>query len=279
MIVFPNAKINLGLRVVARRTDGFHDIETIFVPVKLCDGLEAIASHDGTFHFDQTGLTIPGDPSDNLCIRACRLLHPLIRKKTRETALSDLPPVRVHLHKVIPMGAGLGGGSSDGAWMLKLLNGLFNLELSADQLREFANRLGSDCAFFIDNKPVVAFEKGDHFLPLKQPLPDLQVALVFPGIHCDTTEAYRNIVPHQPPIPLQTLIQQPAGTWRKTVLNDFEEPVFKLHPKIARLKEQLYQSGALYASLTGSGSAVYGLFEELPDIQTLFPEYQSWCSK
>jgi 4-diphosphocytidyl-2-C-methyl-D-erythritol kinase len=279
VVVFPNAKINLGLRVVARRTDGFHNIETVFVPVGLCDALEAIASPDGTFHFDQTGLTIPGDPSDNLCIRACRFLQPLILEKTERTSLSDLPPVRIHLHKVIPMGAGLGGGSSDGTWMLKLLNELFSLELSADQLREFANKLGSDCAFFIDNKPVVAFEKGDHFLPLEQPLPDLEVALVFPGIHCDTAEAYRSIVPHQPLIPLPTLIQQPVDTWRKTVFNDFENPVFNLHPKIARLKEQLYQAGAIYASLTGSGSAVYGLFDELPDIQTLFPEYQTWCSK
>ncbi|MCK9203159.1 MAG: 4-(cytidine 5'-diphospho)-2-C-methyl-D-erythritol kinase [Bacteroidales bacterium] len=288
MLVFPNAKINLGLRVIAKRFDGFHNIETVFYPVGLCDALEAIPASDGVFEFTSSGLPVPGNPADNLCVRACQLLNPSIAKALTENALpgfipigpsSGLPPVKVHLHKVIPIGSGLGGGSSDGAWMLKLLNDLFVLGLTSRQLQDNARQLGSDCAFFIENKPVLACEKGDRFLPLGSGLPDLHVALVIPDIHCNTTDAYAAIVPARPLVSIARAIGFPVEKWKNDLINDFEAPVFRSYPEIEMIKEKLYKAGAVYASLTGSGAAVFGIFSKIPNLENLFPGCFTWSHR
>lgn len=254
MIVFPNAKINLGLKVLEKRHDGFHNIETIFYPVGLSDVLEIIPAIDGIFSFTSTGLPIPGDIQNNLCLKAYHLLF----------SIFHLPPVSIHLHKVIPPGAGLGGGSSDGAFTIKLLNDLFLLELSNDQMTNYARNLGSDCAFFIVNKPVFAFDKGDQFEPLDLDLTGYRIEVVTPDIHVSTAEAYSMIDlqakswTHDSP--LKEMIRKPIVEWKKILINDFEKPVFNKYPELERIKQDLYNQGALYVSITGSGSGIFGVF-------------------
>ncbi|MCK9423004.1 MAG: 4-(cytidine 5'-diphospho)-2-C-methyl-D-erythritol kinase [Bacteroidales bacterium] len=287
MLVFPNAKINLGLNVIARRPDGFHNIETLLYPVGLCDALEAIPATDGVFEFTTTGLPIPGETSANLCVRACELLTPIIsnslskiqgsRSRIQDPGLL-LPPVKIHLHKAIPMGAGLGGGSSDGAFMLKLLNELFRLGFSTGQLQEYARLLGSDCAFFVENKPVIAYERGDRFLSLEEDLPVFSLAIVVPEVHCSTTDAYASIVPTEPSLRIARIFQQPIEFWKGDLINDFERPVLIAHPEIEMIKEKLYDAGAMYSSLSGSGAAVYGIFRYKPLLSGLFPGCFVWIS-
>jgi 4-diphosphocytidyl-2-C-methyl-D-erythritol kinase len=254
MITFPNAKINLGLKVLEKRTDGFHNIETIFYPVGLSDILEIIPSKDGVLTFEPTGLRVPGDKNDNLCVKAFHLLSSILH----------LPPVKIHLHKVIPTGSGLGGGSSDGAFAIKMLNDLFLLGLSDDQMMDYARNLGSDCAFFILNRPVFAFNKGDHFEPLELDLSGYRIEVVTPGIHVSTAEAYSMIDlraeswTHESP--LKEIIRKPVVEWEKNLINDFEKPVFNKYPELKRIKQDLYEKGALYASMSGSGSSFYGIF-------------------
>lgn len=254
MIVFPNAKINLGLKVLEKRHDGFHNIETIFYPIELSDVLEIIPSGSGVVTFTSSGLTIPGDAQNNLCLKAYHLLF----------SIFHLPPVSIHLHKVIPMGAGLGGGSSDGAFTIKLLNDLFLLGLSNDQMTNYARNLGSDCAFFIVNKPVFAFDKGDQFEPLDLDLTGYRIEVVTPDIHVSTAEAYSMIDlqakswTHDSP--LKEMIRKPIVEWKKILINDFEKPVFNKYPELERIKQDLYNQGALYVSITGSGSGIFGVF-------------------
>jgi 4-diphosphocytidyl-2-C-methyl-D-erythritol kinase len=254
MITFPNAKINLGLKVLEKRTDGFHNIETIFYPVGLSDVLEIVPSKDGIFSFKTTGLPIPGDKEKNLCCRAFHLL----------SSIFHIPPVKIHLHKVIPIGAGLGGGSSDGAFSIKMLNDLFLLGLSDDQMMDYARNLGSDCGFFILNRPVFAFNKGDHFEPLELDLSGYRIEVVTPDIHVSTAEAYSMIDLHAGSwthgSPLKEIIRKPVVEWKKNLINDFEKPVFKKYPELERIKQDLYNRGALYVSMTGSGSSIFGIF-------------------
>ena len=265
MISFPNAKLNIGLNVLLKRPDGFHDLESCFYPVQWCDALEILPGEELTFGL--SGIPVPGDPETNLCLKAYHLLaqdHPL-------------PPVRMHLHKAIPIGAGLGGGSADCAFALKTLNSLFSLHLTDDQLEAYARPLGSDCAFFVRNQPVFAREKGDVFEPVPVDLSGYSCLVVYPGIHITTGEAYRTVRPNEPVVDLKESLQQDIRTWRHTVKNDFEAALFPLYPVLQDLKEQFYASEALYASMTGSGSAVYGIFEQeaLPALQ--WPEtYSVW---
>lgn len=270
MLFFPNAKINIGLNIVGKRPDGYHDIETIFCPIALSDILEfVVAPGDpaGKVIFSATGIPVDGSPENNLCVKAYYLLAKEFK----------LPALQVHLHKIIPMGAGLGGGSSDGAFMLKMLNENFQLGLSEDRLCDYASQLGSDCAFFIKNRPLFGFERGNRFRELPVFPEYMHIVLVNPGIHVGTAEAYAGVTPAKPAESVEELVQLPVETWKDRMVNDFEKSVFRKHPAIGAIKEKLYETGAVYASMTGSGSTVYGLYKETaPDLEAVFPECFVW---
>lgn len=264
MVSFPGCKINLGLHVIRKRPDGYHDLETCFYPVPWQDILEIIPEE--TLSFTSSGAPIPGATEDNLCLRAYHLLK----------ADFDLPPVSIHLHKVLPMGAGLGGGSSDGAHTLRTLNALFSLNLSPDTLAAYAARLGSDCAFFIHEAPRMGTGRGEILAPVSVSLKDKYLLIVRPDIHVSTAEAYAGVTPKVPAQDLRTILEnEPPEAWRDRVYNDFEASVFSRYPAIAEVKEALYAAGALYASMSGSGAAVFGIFRE--PVTTAFP-YVSWGS-
>ncbi|AFK02763.1 4-diphosphocytidyl-2-C-methyl-D-erythritolkinase [Emticicia oligotrophica DSM 17448] len=268
MLTFPNAKINIGLNIVEKRSDGFHNIESVFYPVEWCDALEILPNQDQTANeaiFQSTGLSIPGNESSNLCLKAWHLLQDQI----------STPPT-IHLHKVIPMGAGLGGGSADGAFTLRMLNEVYQLNLSNDQLKDFARKLGSDCAFFIENKPVFCYNKGDEFEDFSLNLKGKFIVLVNPDIHISTAEAYSGVSPQKPEISLKTALSEPISNWKTIVKNDFEEKLLLKYPTIAEVKESLYVAGAVYASMTGSGSTVYGIFENEIDLKNQFPNFAIW---
>ena len=263
MLTFPNCKINLGLNILRKRDDGFHDIETIFYPVRLMDALEFIqhpACANEETEFNTTGLIIDGNESDNLFIKAYRLLkkdHP------------QLPAVKIHLHKAIPMGAGLGGGSADAAFLLKTLNEKFNLSISPTQLSDYAFQLGSDCPFFLINKPCFAQGRGESLEEINIDLSAYRIVLVNPGIHIKTGWAFSQVTPSLPKENIKDIIQRPVETWKTELLNDFEGPVFSSYPEIRDIKTTLYEQGAVYAAMSGSGSTVYGIFANLPT-DTLF---------
>ncbi|MDR1681212.1 MAG: 4-(cytidine 5'-diphospho)-2-C-methyl-D-erythritol kinase [Prevotellaceae bacterium] len=249
MICFPPAKINIGLSVKSRREDGFHEIETLLCPVALCDVLEITASEAFSFHL--SGLPVEGDVESNLCVKAYRLLQ----------ATFDLPPLAVYLHKVIPAGAGLGGGSSDATAMLQLLNEFFALGLSPAQLWQYAVQLGSDCAFFLHNRPMLATGRGEILTDFPVPqLSDYRIVLLFAPVSVSTAAAYGAVTAQLPAHPLTDLLAQPVETWKDCLVNDFEQSVFAQYPILASLKEQLYDAGAVYAAMSGSGSALFGLF-------------------
>jgi 4-diphosphocytidyl-2-C-methyl-D-erythritol kinase len=255
MIVFPNAKINIGLHIIQKRADGFHDIESCFIPIHLRDILEAVPADE--FQFHSTGIPIPAENPDNLVVKAYDLL----------ASDYDLNPVAIHLHKVIPMGAGLGGGSSDAAHMLKLLNDLFDLEIPLSGLEQYARKLGSDCAFFIQNRPVLAKGKGDELFPINvNTMNGLKLVLIFPKIHSDTHTAYQGIRPVRPLLSLQDCLNGPPEEWKRYLTNGFEQQLFSVYPVLGEIKQSLYDAGAVYAAMTGSGSALYGLFHSLPDL-------------
>jgi 4-diphosphocytidyl-2-C-methyl-D-erythritol kinase len=253
MITFPNAKINLGLNIVEKRPDGYHNLETVFYPVPVEDALEVNILNESTqkFRLHQAGLEIAGEAENNLVVKAYKLLDERF----------NLPPVDIHLFKHIPSGAGLGGGSSDAAYMLKLLNEKFNLKLSDENLEEYAARLGADCAFFIRNTPTYAEGIGNIFSPISLSLKGYQIVLVKPDIFVSTRDAFAQIKPHRQEIPLKEVIKQPIEEWKERMVNDFEESVFPQFPAIKEIKEKLYEAGAIYAAMTGSGSSVFGLFK------------------
>ena len=258
MLFFPNAKINIGLHITNKRPDGYHNIETLFCPVDLSDILEFVplpGHQSGKSVITVTGIEVEGPAEKNLCVKAYELL-------CRDF---ELPAVDIHLHKMIPPGAGLGGGSSDAAFMLKMLNNFFHLQLDEDSLCRYASILGSDCAFFIKNRPLLGFERGNVFEE-PGPLPlNFQVIIVNPGFHISTPEAYSGVIPAQPADSLKTLIRLPLDQWKNCIINDFEKTIFEKHPVIANIKQLLYDQGAVYASMSGSGSSVYGLFEKFPE--------------
>jgi 4-diphosphocytidyl-2-C-methyl-D-erythritol kinase len=266
MINFPNAKINIGLNIVGKRPDGYHNLETIFFPIGWKDSLEIIPAKATTLAL--SGIPIQGDADKNLVIKALQLIK------------NDFPieELSVYLQKNIPFGAGLGGGSADGAFMLRLLNSYFKLNLSDEQLAGYAVGLGADCPFFIHNKPMFASGIGDCLEPVDMTLGNNYLVVVKPNIAVSTVEAYSMVVPKLPSQSLKTLIQQPIETWRETIVNDFESSVFAKYPAIAQLKEQLYQHGALYASMSGSGSAVYGIFPPEVTYLPVFPDSLIWSN-
>lgn len=267
MIRFPNAKINIGLHITEKRSDGFHNLESCFYPIPLNDLLEIIPAPQISFEIG--GTHVPGNTDTNLCMRAYELLKWDYK----------LPSIRMYLHKMIPVGAGLGGGSADAASTLHLLNDQFNLALSTEKLEMYARQLGSDCAFFIQNRPLYCIEKGDQFQEIDVSLSGYTIVLVYPNLAISTAEAYANVRPHQPPQPLRTLLQAPIATWRKTIHNDFETSLFGRYPVLATIKQELYQAGALYASMSGSGSTIYGIFEQAVQLPDHFYTYQIWQKK
>ena len=254
MICFPSCKINLGLRITQKRADGFHALETVFYPITLTDALEIIIEPETSaapLTFASSGLTINGDPSDNLCYKAYFLL-----KKD----YPSIPNIKMHLHKKIPMGAGLGGGSSNGAFTLVTLNQLFNLQLSEQALLDYALQLGSDCPFFIINTPAFATGRGEILKPINVNLDGYRIVIVNPGIAISTKLAFSLIIPQVPDTNMEAIICEPVTSWKENLINDFEAPIFNSFPEIANIKETLYQKGAVYASMTGTGSTVYGIF-------------------
>jgi 4-diphosphocytidyl-2-C-methyl-D-erythritol kinase len=270
MLCFPNAKINIGLNIIEKREDGFHSIETVFCPAGLSDVLEFIPEPGlppGTCIFDFTGIPMEGPDEKNLCVRAYHLLCDQF----------NLPAVHIHLHKIIPPGAGLGGGSSDAAFMLKYLDLQFDLKIGEQQLCAFASQLGSDCAFFIKNRPMFGYARGDRFRELTSFPQNLQVIIVNPGIHISTAEAYAGVIPHKPSRPLAELICLPVNEWKNQIINDFEPAMVNRYPIIGEIRDRLYDLGAVYASMSGSGSSVYGLFsEKAPTVSDQFPDFFCW---
>ena len=267
MVCFPNAKINLGLHILAKRPDGYHEIESCLYPLPWCDILEIIPSD--TNQFTTSGIPVPGNKDENLCLKAYKLLR----------GQHGLPPVHIHLHKVIPMGAGLGGGSANGAFTLTLLNQLFSLNISSDELRRMASELGSDCPFFIKNAPALAIGTGTAFSNIAVELRGYYIMVVLPGIHVSTKEAYAGVTPKLPDLSINKILEKkPVVEWTAHLKNDFEDSIFLKFPKIAALKEKLYQQGAVYASMTGSGSAVYGIFDHQPSSLSVGPSFTIWQS-
>ena len=261
MLLYPNAKINLGLNIVEKRPDGYHNIETVFYPIGLSDVLEVLPSDSCTdYSFSSAGIAIDGDPEDNLIVKAYHLLR----------SGCQFPAVDISLVKQIPFGAGLGGGSSDAAFMLKALNQMFDLKFTPLKLEKLAAKLGADCPVFIKNKPVFATGIGNVFTPIKVSLKGKFLLLVKPDIHVSTPEAYSLVVPEMPKVSLFDLIQQPLSEWRGLIKNDFEKSVFSKYPEIEKIKNNLYEMGAVYASMSGSGSSVYGIFDSVPVQNALF---------
>lgn len=257
MIVFPNAKINIGLNIVAKRPDGYHNLETIFYPIKINDALEAITAP--LLSFSSSGITIPGDSENNLCIKAYELVK----------LDFELSPLKIHLHKHIPIGAGLGGGSADAAFFIKLINQQFDLKLSVGDMQNYARTLGADCAFFIENSPVYAFNKGDEFEVLELDLSKYVIVLAMPPVHVSTADAYNGVKAEPSAESLKELIKLPVAEWKGRIKNDFEKSVISKYPLIGKVKQALYEAGALYASMSGSGASVFGIFETLPSLEHL----------
>jgi len=266
MILFPNAKINLGLNIVAKRADGYHDIETIFYPINIEDALEVIASNNKKDTLQISGIQVDGDPDKNLVIKA---LH-LIRNEY------EVPPVDIYLHKAIPFGAGLGGGSADAATMIKLLNQLFSLQIPEEKMLYLSAKIGADCPFFIKNRPVFATGTGNIFSETELSLQGKYLVLIKPNIHVSTPLAYSMVTPRKPIKSLTEICRQPIETWQKEMINDFEATVFNSFPEIAKIKQSLLDSGAVYAAMSGSGSSVFGIFNNEPISTPENKEHFTW---
>lgn len=271
MICFPNAKINLGLNIVSKRPDGYHNLETIFYPIGIKDGLEIIEK-DGLNQdeFILEGIQVDGDANDNLVMKALRLMRQYY----------EFPFLEVHLLKKIPFGAGIGGGSADAAFMLRLINDMFHLNASKERLAELATKLGADCPFFIYNTPMYAEGIGEILEPVDLSLEGYRLVLVKPNVFVSTKDAFSKITPAKPKMNLKEIIQLPVEHWKGMMVNDFEESIFPLFPEIEIIKSKLYELGAVYASMSGSGASVYGVFKELPEgLDTLFQDSYIWQDK
>ena len=272
MVLFPNAKINLGLHVTGKRPDGFHNIETIFLPIDLSDILEIVESTDGKTNLTITGAELEGTSDDNLVVKAWKLMYEKYK----------IPAVDIHLHKLIPTGAGLGGGSSDAAFMLKGLNSLFQCNAKIGELEQMAATLGSDCAFFIRNSPAYAEGRGEILEPIDINLQNYRILLINPAIHVSTREAYEGVKPQISSISLKETIRLNGTEWQKNMKNDFEPTVFAKHNEIGDIKADLLNAGAIYAAMSGSGSTVYGIFEKSFDFRSLLIQYKkhfSWVGE
>ena len=269
MICFPNAKINIGLRVTGKRPDGYHNIESILYPICLTDILEVSEQEKVSgkgISLDTTGIKMDTPLKENLVFRTAELL----RKEY------SIPPLSIHLHKLIPIGSGLGGGSSDTAFLLRLLNKKFNIGITEEKLFSIASGLGSDCPFFLNNTSAFISGRGEEIQQMHLNLNRLYLVVVYPDIHIDTSFAYSQITPSKPGLSLQKLIKYPINQWKENIINDFEKPVFSKYPNIRKIKEKLYRMGAIYSSLTGSGSAVYGLFDKETETDGQFGHYLVW---
>ena len=263
MIVFPNCKINLGLYILQKRTDGFHDLETAFYPVPLQDALEVLPDESlGENKLSLSGHTLDAAGGNNICLKAWQIL---------KRDFHALPFVKIHLHKVIPAGAGLGGGSADGAFTLLLLNNTFQLGLSENDLIKYALKLGSDCPFFIRNKPIYASGRGEVMEEIDLNLSGYSLVLVNPRIHVPTGWAFSQIKPENSRQSIKEILQSPITQWKDRLTNDFEPIVFSKHPEVGKIKEDLYTHGALYASMSGSGSTIFGIFEKTVNLSLSFP--------
>lgn len=269
MIVFPNAKINLGLNVIQKRSDAYHDLETIFYPVPLNDVLEVLVTDTDKLKsdlqkkiitpfgkhifFSSSGIAVEGVAENNLCIKACLLYEEKF----------GLPEnIYIHLHKIIPTGAGLGGGSSDASFMLTVLNSLCGMKASESELFSLAVKLGSDCPFFLYNKPAVGRGRGEDLEPCNISLAGYKLLIIKPNVHVSTQKAFENIIPEVPEKNIIEIVKGSINEWNGILKNDFEKSIFKNYPEIESIKNKMLESGAIYASLTGSGSAVYGLFKK-----------------
>jgi 4-diphosphocytidyl-2-C-methyl-D-erythritol kinase len=276
MICFPNAKINLGLNITEKRSDGFHNIETVFYPIGWNDALEVVIRDSKQtdqnlkqeFNLHLSGLSISGNIEDNLLYKAYQII-----KQTKK-----LPYIDVYLHKNLPMGAGLGGGSADAAFFINLLNEHLELKITKDERINIARQLGSDCAFFINNKPVYAAEKGDMFSAISVDLSRYYIVVVYPNVHSNTKEAYSLVKPQQPKQSIPEILKLPIKQWKDALVNDFEFSIFSKYPIVKEIKETLYQKGALYACMSGSGSAVFGIFENEIDLNADF-NFPIWSGK
>ena len=298
MINFPNAKINLGLNVTSKRPDGYHNLETIFYPIELKDALEIVPASNkasvelkntaplvgnginlsssnqkakSSYRFFLSGEKVQGDPESNLVIKALNLIS--------SKAKIEIPQIDIHLLKNIPQGSGLGGGSSDAAFMLKLLNEYFKLNFSLDELLKIASNIGADCPFFLVNKPIFASGIGNQMTPVNVDLNNYYFLIVKPEITVSTKDAYGMITPGPAKKSLEEIVKKPISQWKELMKNDFEEPIFKKYPEICVIKQQLYELGAIYASMSGSGSSVYGLFENRPNWGDLFKNHFVWVSE
>ena len=276
MIRFPNAKINLGLRVLSRRQDGYHDIETIMLPIGLYEALEVIADDTDNrpglsipglvHHFARTGVPVPCIPDDDLVIQACRLFS----QHTGERKMK-MPPVSIHLHKCIPPGSGLGGGSADAVFMLRILAGMaYGKKADRSRIKKkllsLAFKLGSDCPFFLYNEPAQVLGRGEIVKPVNIPaIKQLSLVLIIPPVHVSTTAIYQHVMPHRGSMPLTDCIREQPDNWKDLIINDFEPIVFRMHPTIKKIRDSLYGEGAVFASMSGTGSAIYGLFRGQPD--------------
>lgn len=258
MISFPIVKINIGLNIIAKRKDGYHEICSLFYPVPVKDILEIVPAQQ--MKWETAGLSIPGNEKENLVWKAYELLKEDF----------DIPPVSIFLYKNIPMGGGLGGGSSNGAETLKMLNELFELGLTTQQLKEKALKLGSDCPFFIDSTPQLVKGRGDVLSPFELDLKGKYLVLINNGTHINTADAYGRVNPQTPVVLLENELLLPVEKWRNNIVNDFEAPTFAVYSALKKIKSQLYELGATYASLTGSGSTLFGIFNESPDLKNLF---------
>lgn len=268
MVVFPPCKINLGLNIISRRDDGYHNLATCFYPVAWCDVLEVIPS--GIFSLHQEGRSVPGSPENNLCVKAWALLNQEF----------NIDPVEIYLLKHIPTGAGLGGGSSDGAYTLRVLNKLYDLSLSEEALVDYAARLGSDCPFFVYDSPMLGSGRGEVLDPVEVSLKGRYLVIVTPDVHVATAEAFSGITARTPDVDIRSIVTRyPVEEWKGVLRNDFEFPIFARFPQIESIKEKLYSLGAVYASLTGTGSSVYGIFDTEPHSEGEFPGYTYWAGQ
>jgi len=270
MICFPNAKINIGLWILEKRPDGYHNIESIFYPVGWCDALEVVPIEGyGKIELHLSGIPVPGRTNDdNLCVK----LYKLLVEKYK------LPSLKVWLHKAIPIGAGLGGGSSDAAYFMKMVNELCRLKLTEQEMCDYVAKLGSDCVFFISNKPVIATSKGEITEAIKLDLSSYYIAIAYPDLQISTPFAYSLVSPVMRKDSLSTNVNElKISEWKYSVVNDFEKPLFEKYPVIEKAKNELYSAGALFASMTGSGSAVFGIFDKEANISSRFPMYKTWC--
>ena len=256
MIIFANAKINIGLNIISRTHSRYHNLQTVFYPIPLYDIIElsVISTKQNSIEFYSSGIIIDSKKEENLCVKAYRLLQESF----------NLPAIKVHLHKQIPLGAGLGGGSSDAAFLLKAINDIANLNMNNKQLKEIATKLGADCPFFIDNNPAYAEGIGEKLSPIKDILDGSNLLLILPKIHISTAEAYSNITPIKPKFNLQNSFLGDNKMWKTEINNQFEPFAFNKHKELKQIKDNLYKNGAYYASMSGSGSAMYGLFEKKP---------------